>query len=377
MNVIMFHSIGMQNSRARYAFLSFPFQHFEHFCRYLASQGIKTGFLADWHRNLEKGITDKYAYLTFDDGFADNWVYAYPIAKKYLVKFSIFVNPEFIQMGDTPRKTMLDSGFDNESGENIGYLNWPELREMQRSGLVDIQSHSMSHTWYPTGPQVIDIARPDNPYQYPWLLWNRNPSLKSDYLNSPQLLPQAVSPVFENGRSLGIRRHLFSEEQLAEIEDFLRREYSDACDARALIGRLNQFILGKRILGRMETDAELIERYLYELRESKRILEAGLDKEVDFLCWPGGAYNQTSVSLSREVGYKASTLASKGDKNPLSFPGYYRIPRFGLSSLWYWQQGEPRFHRQIPILSFQSRFYGKKSLAGIGLRLIRKIKTSK
>lgn len=375
MNVVMFHSIGMENSRARYAFLSFPYDHFEHFCQYLAFHKKKTGFLEEWLHRANRNSVDDTVYLTFDDGFADNWIYAYPIASKYGIKFSIFVNPEFIQTGLAARKTMLDNGFDSESNENTGYLNWPELRELQKSGLVDIQSHSMSHTWYPTGPQVIDIARPEDPFRYPWLLWNRFTGQKAAYLNTPELLPDTAFPVFENGRSLGIRKHLFSEAQLAEIDQYLQGEYRADCDLKALVGRINDFILQKRILGRMETDAEMVDRYIYELSESKRILEAGLGKRVDFLCWPGGAYNQLSVRLSKEVGYKASTLASKGDPKPLSFPDYRRIPRFGLSSLWYLQKGQPHFHKRIPILSFQSRYYGKKSLAGIGLRLIRKLKS--
>jgi hypothetical protein len=375
MNVIMFHSIGMQHTRARYAFLSFPYQHFEHFCRYLASRRISSGFLSEWEHNKSKGLPDKNVYLTFDDGFADNWVYVYPIARKYSVRFTIFVNPEFIQAGTAARKTMLENGFDSESEDNIGYLNWPELLEMQKSGLVDIQSHSMTHTWYPIGPQVIDIANPQDPFRYPWLLWNRHISLKADYLNNQQLLPHAVNPVFENGRSLGVRRHSFSEEQSGEIQAFLEREYHEGCDVKALVSRLNQFILEKRILGKMETDGEMIDRYLYELADSKKILEKGLSKSIEFLCWPGGAYNGISVGLSREVGYKASTLASKGDRNPLTYPDYYRIPRFGLTSFWYQKDGTKRYNKRLPMITFNNKYFGRRSLVGLGVRLVRKFVT--
>ena len=53
--------------------------------------------------------------------------------------------------------------------------------EMEKSGLVDIQSHSMSHTWYYTNPELIDFYSPiENSLvnKYPWISWNENPVQK-------------------------------------------------------------------------------------------------------------------------------------------------------------------------------------------------------
>jgi len=54
------------------------------------------------------------------------------------------------------------------------------------------------------------------------------------------------------------------------------------------------------------------ERYWYELAESKRLLEEKLNKKVEFLCWPGGGYNELSIQLSIKAGYKAFNTCIEG-----------------------------------------------------------------
>ena len=58
-----------------------------------------------------------------------------------------------------------------------------------------------------------------------------------------------------------------------------------------------------------------------------------MNKKVDFLCWPGGGYNELSIRLSIEAGYKASTISSREKSNLLDNSGpYKRIQRYGMSS---------------------------------------------
>jgi len=99
MNVIMFHSVGMQNSNIVHSFLSFPVTHFEYLCKYIAAKNIKTSFLDEWHYNRINNIRDKNLYLTFDDGFLDNWVYVFPIAKKYNIKLLYLLILILFKMG--------------------------------------------------------------------------------------------------------------------------------------------------------------------------------------------------------------------------------------------------------------------------------------
>jgi hypothetical protein len=67
--------------------------------------------------------------------------------------------------------------------------------------------------------------------------------------------------------------------------------------------------------GYLESETEQEDRYLFELTESKKILEQQLGKPMDFLCWPGGGYNQNSKELALNI-YTAVTLGS-ADKSPV------------------------------------------------------------
>ena len=43
-----------------------------------------------------KNIPEKSIVLTFDDGYADIWIYAYPLLKKYGMCGTVFINPDFV-----------------------------------------------------------------------------------------------------------------------------------------------------------------------------------------------------------------------------------------------------------------------------------------
>jgi hypothetical protein len=63
--------------------------------------------------------------------------------------------------------------------------------------------------------------------------------------------------------------------------------------------------------GRYETIEEQEIRYNYELVDSKYYLENLLGRSVNYLCWPGGGYNDLSMRIAVKAGYKASTFSQK------------------------------------------------------------------
>ncbi|MCM8808237.1 MAG: polysaccharide deacetylase family protein [Candidatus Omnitrophica bacterium] len=101
--------------------------------------------------NHPKESRKKCVVLTFDDGFVDNYIYAYPILKKYKMKAVLFVVTEFIADLDIKRnnfnvlshKEMWKLAFSERKHEVM--CTWRELREMEREGVFDIQSHGHSH----------------------------------------------------------------------------------------------------------------------------------------------------------------------------------------------------------------------------------------
>lgn len=72
----------------------------------------------------------KPVLLTFDDGYRDNYTELFPLLKKYNVKATIFLIGNCIY--------------------SDRYLSKAQIREMQESGLVSFQSHTMTHRYLDT-----------------------------------------------------------------------------------------------------------------------------------------------------------------------------------------------------------------------------------
>ncbi len=63
--------------------------------------------------------------LTFDDGYEDLYTYAWPLLKKYGFHATAFI---IINRVGTP-----------------DYATWDQIKEMDASGVIDIQSHTLNH----------------------------------------------------------------------------------------------------------------------------------------------------------------------------------------------------------------------------------------
>lgn len=94
---------------------------------YLKEQGyntINTDQLFDYMSNGTP-LPPNPILITFDDGYEDNYLNAYPILKKYGFTGTIFVITDFI-------------------GKQPGYLTWEQIKEMKANGM-DFQSHTVTH----------------------------------------------------------------------------------------------------------------------------------------------------------------------------------------------------------------------------------------
>jgi peptidoglycan/xylan/chitin deacetylase (PgdA/CDA1 family) len=339
MNVVMLHSVGNNNSGWYQNWLSVSLNHFELFCKFLKHNNYESLYLNDWYylQNNPALIHKKQIILTFDDGYLDNWVFVYPLLSKYDLKGTIFINPEFIDPSMKKRPTLEDVWKEKlaiDELKSLGFLNWEEIKYMDKSDTIDIQSHSMSHNYYFKSDKIIDYYQGQD--EYHWLAWVKKPDRKPFWITENQkvFVPNGY-PVFEYDRALGIRRLLLSSQfEKSFISKYNEYKYDNHQNIKKyLIKYVEEYKNLYDSIGRYENNDELEQRYRYEIFESKRIIEGKLNKIIEFFCWPGGGYNDLSIQLSIEAGYKASTIASWENQRIINNLGTYkRIRRCGLGS---------------------------------------------
>jgi len=93
---------------------------------YLADQGFHTLTLTDLYQHLTTGrpLPDRPIILTFDDGYRDNYEFAFPILRRRGQVGTFFLITSYVGQGE--------------------YLTWEQAREMATGGMV-LQSHSLNH----------------------------------------------------------------------------------------------------------------------------------------------------------------------------------------------------------------------------------------
>lgn len=112
--------------------LSVTPENFEKQMHYLKDKGFNVIPLDE----LVEGIKNrrKFAHntvvITMDDGYKDNFTYAYPILKKFGFPATIFL-------------------ITNNIGTNVDFLNWDEVKEMCKNN-ISFGGHTKNHVYLPS-----------------------------------------------------------------------------------------------------------------------------------------------------------------------------------------------------------------------------------
>lgn len=318
----MYHSVGIPNKEWQYSYLTIPYKIFEDQLNQITKKRFNTISLQELFDYMEKGtqLPANPIVLTFDDGYLDNWIFVYPLLKKYGAKATFYVNPDFVDSRRIIRQNLddvMDGAAEIDELNKSGYLSWDEMKVMEEENVVDIQSHTMTHTWFPNSDKIIDFRHPED--KYIWQTWNNNPAEKPFLQIDNARFVNYGEPVYEHDRAIGIRRY-YPDEHLTEfllnyVKDCNCTYFFDTDNWRAeLHAAVEKFKDGNKIDGIYETDEDYIERVYFELLRSKEIIETELDKSCKFLCWPGGAVTPEALKIAHDIGYISST-AGKDMRN--------------------------------------------------------------
>ncbi|HJV44731.1 MAG TPA: polysaccharide deacetylase family protein [Bacillota bacterium] len=126
--VLIYHSISTPTEKVPDPKLYVSAQRFEEQLTTITRKGYTPITVREWMDGIQRKeiLPKKPIIITFDDGYEDNYQFAYPILKKHHAKATIFVITEVI-------------------GQQKRFMTWEQLSEMQSSGCIDIESHTVHH----------------------------------------------------------------------------------------------------------------------------------------------------------------------------------------------------------------------------------------
>ncbi len=270
--------------------------------------------------------------ITFDDGYVDNFVYAYPILKKHGLKATIFPITSRINKEDKVRPTLEDywkgkvskkelvkpksfSGANYpflKEGKSEDFLTIEELNRMK--DVFEIGGHAEIHAKVFYEDTVIDFYDGKNGH------WSNIYAYGESEDFSKLEEPQIGYPLFPDMNNLAVRRGYLKK----EVKEFIKS--IDSCFFKQKNWKEQlKSELSERFdtLLEFETEENREKRVREELKRSKKDLEDMIGKKVRHFAYPFGHYDETLVKIASEIFDTAYTV-EKGvvskDKNPHKLP---------------------------------------------------------
>jgi len=124
----MYHRFGYEENNT--LFVS-P-ENFMRQMAYLKKRGYRVISLEELVKGLKKGkrFKHKTVVITIDDGYKDNYIYAYPVLRKYHFPATIFLIADFI-------------------GKKEEFMNWKQVNTLVHSNIISIGGHTRVHSYLP------------------------------------------------------------------------------------------------------------------------------------------------------------------------------------------------------------------------------------
>ena len=243
--------------------------------RHLAENGYHTFTCDDIARVVIDGArpAPRAVALTFDDAWSSAYAVAYPLLKQYGMRAVLFAIPSRVA----------------DPGAASPFVTWPQLCELQSSGVFDVQSHTRSHAMIFSDEAIVDFVTP---------AFEREP-----LLNRPVEAEGLGTPLYLRRSRMSDARRFYADEPAAERcrahvaahggsrffeRDDWRRELT------AVAGATN---------GTFESDDDRRSIIRSELADARDILGDRLRTRIDHVAMPWGIAGAAARDAAEEVGH--------------------------------------------------------------------------
>lgn len=308
--ILIYHSINEPRYEHVWGVLSLPVPVFEAQMAHIRRAGMTPITLDDVVRGIADPSTlpERPVAVTFDDGYLDNWLFATPILERYEIQATLFPPTSFVDRsgGVRPR-----AGVHPGDPASYAFMTYDELRAMESTGLVRVESHSATHAEIVSGPEILDFHHPGaDPY---WLYWQIYPERMPGWLTTDHRREIPLgTPVHRHGYAMVERRWTHPQEQVEACRAHVRagggERFFDRPGWREELHRVAREAAPPDWddPARLESPRDYRDRVLRDLTESREELEREMGHPVRFLCWPCGLFDDTVRAWAHEAGYVAT-----------------------------------------------------------------------
>lgn len=311
---------------------------FESQLMFLKKNGYKTLSIQEFYEVIVHSktfVNNKMVLLTIDDARSSVWRFAFPLLKKYQMRATVFVIPGLTQESNSGRinledfwnaKCKLKEIHDIDIDDNT-LCSWQEIKEMYRSGFVDIESHTLFHREIFDSVKITNYITPNIPfipYNFEGSPYYSNGDLgktisASDYIGLPLF---ESAPLMLAGPKLNI-----SPEFITKCREIYNNGLKNNDDWKSAIKNIVKEESSRKKYFSIELHSK--QDVLQDLKIARGIIQNKLDNNAgNHLCLPWTIGNTETVNILKELGIKScfwGVLPNKKINKPGDDP--YYVPR--------------------------------------------------
>ncbi len=276
---------------------------------YLAENGYRTVTSDAIGRLVRDGTSpgDRTVALCFDDAWASLWTVAAPLLKRYGFQGTTFAIPARMRDATTLRPTLEDGAVTSDDDRGtMPFVSWQELEVLHTSGVIDVQSHSWSHSMVFSGDVPETFVGPG---------FGAGPLLNRPRAQTADSPGEAAAPTFLGPGDLGAPLYP-RRSRLSDAWRFFEDPHArDRCTTHVRANGGAAFFARPRwraeLLavhgagsGRLESDAERDQAIVEELDRARSELNARLGTNtVRHVCAPWGIGGDVTRRAARRLGF--------------------------------------------------------------------------
>lgn len=319
----------------------------------LKKRGFKPIRLEEIYEYISSGKNPpkKSVHITFDDGYADNFIYAYPLLKKYGYYATIFI------IANRVASNIKRATYDELVSMNIAhkvkelidksmYVSWEELKDMVSSGIFEVGSHSLNHAACFSSKKIVKF---NNTGTIEWLY-----ELTKD--------KRLGIPVFEKRWDCATKCIHDDKKLRDHMAEFVSKKggmlfFKNKKSAMNILFReCKKYLKRSSVEFKEEDDEKRKMRMRAEIYGSKMLIEKKKNIKTDFFCYPWGDYDSIAINEIKNAQYKGAVTLNVGINSKDTDP--YLLKRVEVRS-GNWLQKRLNIYKSDFLSSLYSKVYRK------------------